>query len=98
MCRHWALQNRTLTLELLSELHAVLLYGSNVDYAGQWRTTPVHAEWHMFPTVENKEKMKMLVQEQIIKPFENRIKDDSCDAVVTASYLIGSIPISSLDP
>ena len=40
MCRHWTLEKRTLTLDFLSELHTVLLYGSNVDYAGQWKNNP----------------------------------------------------------
>ena len=91
MCRHWALEKQKLTLEFLSELHTVLLYGSNVDYAGQWRTTPVHVGWHMFPTVKHTGQMEELVKEQIIEPFEARMKGDSCDAVIAASHLLHDV-------
>eukprot|EP01138_Halocafeteria_seosinensis_P000760 gb/GECG01000780.1/.p1 GENE.gb/GECG01000780.1/~~gb/GECG01000780.1/.p1 ORF type:complete len:368 (+),score=31.96 gb/GECG01000780.1/:1-1104(+) len=88
MCRQWALERTPLTTELLVDLHKILLQGSHADYAGQWRTTPVHAGWHLFPHVDTAEQMEKLVQHEIIDPVDSR---KTKHVIFVASHLLHNV-------
>ena len=89
-CWRWGTRDERLTKGRITDLHKILLCGAKAPYAGCWRTKPVHAGWHAFPTAKDEVEMESWVQE-VVDRFEERMHDERTPAVVTASRLLHDI-------